>query len=121
MISGPGRPGASGEAVMDDSGKDRRPPPAIPPRRDSKERYRTATDGLQEGVLFKSAAGVISGWNPSAQRILGSTLERQGADAVTEDGSLVPPEEQPEALALRSGLPSPRVVLGISREGGGPG
>src|SRR6184192_2806101 len=106
MISGPGRPGASGEAVMDDSGKDRRPPPAIPPRRDSKERYRTATDGLQEGVLFKSAAGVISGWSPSAQRILGSALQRLGADAIREDGSPFVPEEQPDALALCSGLPS---------------
>jgi PAS domain-containing protein len=32
--------------------------------RDSEERYRTVTDGLEEGVLFKSAAGAISGWNP---------------------------------------------------------
>ena len=86
--------------------------------RDSEERYRTATDGLEEGVLFKSAAGAISGWNPSAQRILGSALERVGAGAVREDGSPFVPEEQPDALALRSGLPSPRVVMGITREGG---
>jgi two-component system sensor histidine kinase VicK len=86
--------------------------------RDSEERYRTATDGLEEGVLFKSAAGAISGWNPSAQRILGSALERLGAGAVREDGSPFVPEEQPDALALRSGLPSPRVVMGITREGG---
>ncbi len=86
--------------------------------RDSEERYRTATDGLEEGVLFKSAAGSVSGWNSSAQRILGSALERLGADAVKEDGSPFVPEEQPDALALRTGLPSPRVVMGISREGG---
>ena len=86
--------------------------------RDSEERYRTVTEGLEEGVLFKSAAGAISGWNPSAQRILGSALERLGADAVKEDGSPFVPEEQPDALALRSGLPSPRVVMGIPREGG---
>jgi two-component system, OmpR family, sensor histidine kinase VicK len=88
--------------------------------RDSEERYRTATDGLEEGVLFKSAAGSISGWNSSAQRILGSALERLGADAIKEDGSPFAPEEQPDALALRSGLPSPRVVMGIPREGVGP-
>jgi two-component system, OmpR family, sensor histidine kinase VicK len=88
--------------------------------RDSEERYRTATDGLEEGVLFKSAAGSISGWNSSAQRILGSALERLGADAIKEDGSPFAPEEQPDALALRSGLPSPRVVMGIPREGAGP-
>lgn len=86
--------------------------------RDSEERYRTATDGLEEGVLFKSAAGAISGWNSSAQRILGSALERLGAAAVKEDGSPFAPEEQPDALALRSGLPSPRMVMGIPREGG---
>jgi PAS domain S-box-containing protein len=86
--------------------------------RDSEERYRTVTEGLEEGVLFKSAAGAISGWNPSAERMLGSALERLGADAVRDDGTPFPPEEQPDALALRSGLPSPRVVMGISREGG---
>ena len=87
--------------------------------RDSEERYRTVTEGIEEGVLFKSATGAISGWNPSAQRILGSALERLGADAIREDGSPFAPEEQPDALALRSGLPSPHVVMGISREGGG--
>jgi PAS domain S-box-containing protein len=87
--------------------------------RDSEERYRTVTEGLEEGVLFKSAAGAISSWNPSAQRILGSALERMGVDAVKEDGSPFPPDEQPDALALRSGLPSRRVVMGIPREGGG--
>ena len=86
--------------------------------RDSEERYRTVTDGLEEGVLFKSAAGAISGWNPSAERILGPALERLGADAIKEDGTPFPPEEQPDALALRTGLPSPRLVMGIPREGG---
>ena len=87
--------------------------------RDSEERYRTATDGLEEGVLFKSAAGAISGWNPSAQRILGPALERLGAGAVREDGSPFAPEEQPDALAFRSGMPSPRVVMGLPRDSGG--
>jgi hypothetical protein len=69
-------------------------------------------------VLFKSAAGVISGWNPSAERILGPALERLGADAIKDDGTPFPPEEQPDALALRSGLPSPRVVMGVARDRG---
>ena len=86
--------------------------------RESEERYRTVTEGLEEGVLFKSAAGTISGWNASAERILGSALERLGANAVKDDGTPFAPEDQPDALALRSGLPSPRVVMGISREGG---
>jgi PAS domain S-box-containing protein len=86
--------------------------------RDSEERYRTVIEGLEEGVLFKSADGTISGWNPSAQRILGSALERLGADAIKEDGSPFAPDEQPDALALRSGLPSPRVIMGVSREAG---
>jgi PAS domain S-box-containing protein len=88
--------------------------------RDSEERYRTVIEGLEEGVLFKSADGTVSGWNPSAQRILGSALERLGADAIHEDGSPFAPDEQPDALALRSGLPSSRVVMGISRGAGGP-
>jgi PAS domain S-box-containing protein len=81
--------------------------------RDSEERYRTVIEGLEEGVLFRSADGAISGWNPSAQRILGSELERLGAGAVHEDGSPFARDEQPDALALRSGLPSPRAVMGI--------
>jgi PAS domain S-box-containing protein len=86
--------------------------------RDSEERYRIVTEGLEEGVLFKSAGGTISGWNPSAERILGSALERLGADAIKDDGTPFAPEHQPDALALRSGLPSPRVVMGILRDGG---
>src|SRR5215470_4699129 len=86
--------------------------------RDSEDRYRTVTEGLEEGVLFKSATGSISGWNPSAQRILGSALQRVGAEAVKEDGSPFPPEEQPDALALRTGRPSPRMIMGVPREGG---
>ena len=81
--------------------------------RDSEERYRIVIEGLEEGVLFRGADGAISGWNPSAQRILGAELERLGAGAVHEDGSPFPRDEQPDALALRSGLPSPRAVMGI--------
>jgi len=86
--------------------------------RDSEERYRTVTEGLEEGVLFKSASGAISSWNPSAERILGPALERLGADAIKDDGTPFPPEEQPDALALRSGLPSPRMIMGVPRDGG---
>jgi PAS domain S-box-containing protein len=87
--------------------------------RESEERYRTVTDGLEEGVLFKGASGAISGWNPSAERILGSALEHLGAGAIKDDGTPFPPDEQPDAHALRTGLPSPRVVMGIRRDDGG--
>jgi PAS domain S-box-containing protein len=86
--------------------------------RESEERYRTVTEGLEEGVLFKSASGTISGWNPSAERILGPALERLGAGAIKDDGTPFPPEQQPDALALRSGLPSPRMIMGVPRGGG---
>lgn len=86
--------------------------------RDSEERYRTVTDGLEEGVLFKSAAGVVSGWNPSAQRLLGAALEGFGAGAVKEDGSPFAPDQLPDTFALETGLPSPRVVMGVPREDG---
>src|SRR5215468_12190468 len=86
--------------------------------RDSEERYRTVTEGLEEGVLFKSAVGIVSGWNPSAQRILGSALERFPAGAVKEDGTPFAAGECPDALAFQTGLPSPRVVMGLVREEG---
>src|SRR5262245_65949654 len=58
--------------------------------RESEDRYRTVIEGLEEGVLFKSASGTISGWNPSAERVLGLSLESLGVAAVQEADSPCP-------------------------------
>ena len=90
--------------------------------RDSEERYRTVIEGprggraLQERRTAPSRAGTRA-----RSAILGSALERLGRRR--HHGRRLPasaPEEQPDALALRSGLPSPRMVMGIPRVGGEP-
>ena len=43
--------------------------------------------------------------------------QRLGTDAVKGDGTPFAPEDQPDALALRTGLPSPSMIMGISRDG----
>src|SRR5215468_6659525 len=42
--------------------------------REGEERHRAVIDALEEGVILESADGSISGWNPSAERILGPSL-----------------------------------------------
>jgi PAS domain S-box-containing protein len=88
--------------------------------REGEERHRAVIDTLDEGVILKGADGSLSGWNPSAERILGAALTVFGVGALRADGSPFPPEEQPDAVALRTGQPCPRVVMGVLRPGADP-
>ena len=77
-------------------------------------------DALEEGVILKSADGSLSGWNPSAERILGASLTVFGVGALRADGGPFPQHEQPDAMALRTGQACPRVVMGVLRPGTDP-
>lgn len=85
--------------------------------REAEERQRAVIDALEEGVILKGADGHLSGWNPSAERLLGGALTVFGVGALRADGSPFPPEEQPDAVALRTGRPCPRVIMGVLRPG----
>ena len=88
--------------------------------RESEERHRAVIDALEEGVILKSADGSLSGWNPSAERILGASLTVFGVGALRADGGPFPQHEQPDAMALRTGQACPRVVMGVLRPGTDP-
>lgn len=85
----------------------------------SETRFRAVVAALAEGVVLRDAKGRIVDCNASAERLLGKTLaEMQGLAAVRtdwqrlrEDGSLLPDEEMPSAVASRTGLPQSNVVI----------
>lgn len=80
-------------------------------RLESDARHAVVLDALDEGLTVHDAAGAIVSANPSAQRILGLTLEQmRGVDsfdprwrAITEDGPDFPPEQHPPQAVLRTG------------------
>jgi diguanylate cyclase (GGDEF)-like protein/PAS domain S-box-containing protein len=89
--------------------------------RSSEERYRRLFETVAQGVVYQDATGRITSANPAAQRILGRTLAQMqgqhvddpGWKAQREDGSALPAEAHPSAVALRTGEPVTDVVMGV--------
>ncbi|MGC1176151.1 PAS domain S-box protein [Polaromonas sp.] len=87
--------------------------------RTSEVRFRTVVSALAEGVVLRDAEGRIVDCNASAERILGKTLAQMEGQTVAgpewemlrEDGSLMPEEEHPNAVARRTGLPQSNAVV----------
>ncbi|MGC1172640.1 PAS domain S-box protein [Polaromonas sp.] len=87
--------------------------------RASETRFRTVIAVLAEGVLLRDADGKIVDCNASAERILGRTLAQlkgsvtvdSGWQMLREDGSLLPEEERPSTIAIRTGRPQSNVVI----------
>jgi len=85
---------------------------------ENEKKYRTLFETMVEGVVYQDANGAIISANPSAERILGLTLEqlsgRTSSDprwhAIKEDGSVFPGEEHPAMIALRTGRPVHRLM-----------
>ncbi|MBP1468500.1 PAS domain S-box protein [Candidatus Chloroploca sp. M-50] len=90
-------------------------------RRESDERYHLLFQYMAQGVVFQQADGQIIHANPSAERILGLTLDqmqgRKSIDphwhAIQEDGSAFPGEEHPAMVSLHTGKPVHNVVMGV--------
>ncbi len=86
---------------------------------DSEARFRTVVATLAEGVLLRDAEAKIIDCNASAERIIGKTLAQMKGfvsiapewQTLREDGSLMPVEERPSAVAMRTGLPQSNVVV----------
>src|SRR5258708_2098258 len=93
---------------------------------ESEERYRTVLAALAEGVIVRDASGAIDTANASAERILGVPAEQLLTDrqadprwhAIREDGTLLPGDQYPSIVALRTGEPQREVVIGVHRPGG---
>ena len=78
-------------------------------------------DSLPLGVVFQNTQGEITAANPTAERILGLSLDQmRGVRSVDprwctirEDGSPFPGEQHPAMIALRTGEPVHNVVIGV--------
>ncbi|MHB1357902.1 MAG: PAS domain-containing sensor histidine kinase [Anaerolineae bacterium] len=87
--------------------------------RESEEKHRRLFETMTEGVLFRDAEGKVIAANPSAQRILGQTLDQMADKAVItdkiirEDGSEIPVAERPTFVALRTGQPVLNYIQGL--------
>lgn len=85
--------------------------------RESEEKHRMLFETMAQGVVYQDADGRIISANPTAERILGLSLDqmrgRTSIDprwrAIHEDGSDYPGETHPSMIALRTG----REVQGI--------
>ena len=90
--------------------------------RDSEERYRSVVTASGEGIVMRRADGTISAFNSSAERILGVTAEEVqnlSMDSrwrtLKPDGTLLPAEERPNRVTLRTGRPQTDFVMGIQK------
>jgi PAS domain S-box-containing protein len=90
------------------------------------ERYRSMVEAAAEGMVMRRADGVISVFNAAAERILGlSAAQMQGAEpfhpgwyTLREDGTILPPEERPNHVVLRTGDAVHDYVLGVHKPDG---
>jgi signal transduction histidine kinase/integral membrane sensor domain MASE1 len=90
-------------------------------RRESEARLRGVIETMAEGVVVQNQSGFIMECNPAACAILGVAHDKllgraafgpeQGC--LREDGTPFPRAEQPDARALREGVPVRNVVMGI--------
>jgi len=87
----------------------------------SEEMYRTLFETMTPGVVYQDRDGKIISANPSAERLLGLTIEQMqsrtsmdtGWRTIREDGTHVSGEEHPSMLALATGKSINNVILGI--------
>ena len=87
----------------------------------SEERFRQLFDTMAEGVVYQNERGEIVSVNPAAERILGLPADRiagwASADpqwqALREDGTVLPPDQHPSMIALRTGQPVTATVMGV--------
>ena len=88
----------------------------------SEARYRTLFETVPQGVVYHDKSLRITSANPTAQRILGLTLEqlqgRQSIDqrwkSIHEDGTDFPGSEHPAMIAARTLKPVNGVVMGVA-------
>ena len=89
--------------------------------RESEEKHRALFTTMTQGVVYQNAEGVLIDANPTAERLLGITLEQMRGrsprgphwHAVREDGSDLPDAEHPAAVALRTGGIIRNFIMGV--------
>lgn len=94
--------------------------------KESEERYRSVIAALFEGVILTDANGAYQAANPSAERILGLTVDQLVGrttfdpqwQVVHEDGSPFAGDMHPTSVTLRTGEPCHNVIMGVYRPDG---
>ncbi|HNU73034.1 MAG TPA: PAS domain S-box protein [Thermodesulfobacteriota bacterium] len=89
--------------------------------RTSEQKYRSLFEAVEQGVVYRNAAGELIGANPAAERIfglslaemLGTRLTESSFRVIREDGAPINHEEYPGMKALRTGEVVNDVILGI--------
>lgn len=89
--------------------------------RESEERHRNLFEKMMQGVVYQDKEGTIISANPSAERILGLTMDqmmgRTNYDSrwksIYEDGTDMPGHEHPSWIALTTGKPQLGLQMGI--------
>jgi PAS domain S-box-containing protein len=87
----------------------------------SEENYRRLFETMAQGVVYQAADGKIISANPAAERILGLSLDQMqgktsldpGWKSIREDGSELTGKEHPAMVALRTGKPVERFIMGV--------
>jgi len=87
----------------------------------SETKYRTLFETMAQGVVYQRADGKIISANPSAERILGLSLDQmqgrtsmdQRWKAIRENGDALSGDEHPAMVALKTGNPVLGYVMGI--------
>jgi two-component system CheB/CheR fusion protein len=87
----------------------------------SEDRFFNLFETMDLGVVYQDADGLIISANPSAENILGLSIEQmQGKKSVDphwksvhEDGSPFPGEEHPSMIALKTGEKVNDVIMGV--------
>ena len=88
---------------------------------ESEAKFRTLFESMAPGVFYQRADGTLIDANPAALDMFGLTREQfMGRDSydprwkvVSETGELLPVEQHPSMLALRSGKPVKDLVVGV--------
>jgi PAS domain S-box-containing protein len=88
--------------------------------RRSEELYRSVIETMTEGVVIETAEGVLVEANPAARTLLGiNSGDLREVRAMREDGTALPADEFPIAIALRTGARCTGVSLAIRHDARG--
>ncbi len=88
---------------------------------ESEEQYRRLFETMSQGVVYKAADEKIVSANPAAQQMLGLSLDQiKGKTSmdprwkmITEEGHMVPGNEHPSMVALKTGKVCEPVIRGV--------